>query len=107
MRHLCGMEIKSIIEIKTDTMENSNDSLKVIGALVVGAAVGGILGILFAPAKGTVTRRKIVGKTEDTTDAIKEKFDNFLEEIKEEIEAVKHKANDFMKDGASKTEKVK
>jgi gas vesicle protein len=103
----CLMEITSIIKLKTDTMENSNDSLKVIGALLLGAVVGGTLGILFAPAKGTVTRKKIAGKSEDMTDAIKEKFDDFLEEIKEEIEMVKHKANDFMKDGAAKTEKTK
>ena len=101
------MEITSIIEIKTDTMENSNDSLKVIGALLVGAAVGGVLGILFAPAKGTVTRKKIAGKSEDVTDALKEKFDDFIEEIKDEIETVKHKAADFIKDGVSKAEKVK
>ena len=88
-------------------MENSNDSLKVIGALLVGAAVGGVLGILFAPAKGTVTRKKIAGKSEDITDAIKDKFDDFLEEVKEDIEMVKHKANDFMKDGSAKTEKAK
>ena len=88
-------------------MGNSNDSLKVIGALMVGEAVGGVLGMLFAPAKGSESRRKLANKPEEITDAIKERFDDFLEEVKDEIEMVKHKANDFMKDGAGKTERVK
>ena len=78
-----------------------------IGALLVGAAVGGVVGMLFAPAKGSESRRKIAGIPEEITDTIKERFNDFLEEAKEEIEAVKHKANDFMKDGAGKYEKTK
>ena len=86
-------------------MENSNNSGKMIGALLIGAAIGGALGILFAPDKGSVTRKKIAGKSEDITDAIKDKFEDFLEEIKKEVEIVKHKANDFMADGTAKIEK--
>ena len=88
-------------------MENSNNSGKMIGALLIGAAIGGALGILFAPDKGSVTRKKIAGKSEDITDAIKDKFEDFLEEIKKEVEIVKHKASDFMADGAAKIEKHK
>jgi gas vesicle protein len=106
-QHLCIMKITALITIKKDTMENSNDSLKMIGTLLVGAAVGGILGMLFAPSKGSELRKKIAGKPEELTDAIKEKFDNFLEEVKKEIVVVKHKANDFMADGTAKHEKAK
>ncbi len=95
-------------------MENSNNTPKLIGALLLGAAVGGALGILFAPAKGSVTRKRISGRSEDLTDAMKEKFNDFLEEIKIEAEAVKGKTHEFMsdhefiKDGkASKSEKLK
>ena len=55
-------------------MTNSNDNVKLIGALLLGAAVGGALGILLAPDKGSETRKKILAKSDDLTDSLKEKF---------------------------------
>jgi gas vesicle protein len=83
-------------------MKHSSNSGKVIGAILIGAAIGGALGILFAPDKGSQTRKKIIGKSDDLTDAIKEKFNDFLEEIKEEVEAVKEKASAFIENGTDK-----
>jgi gas vesicle protein len=76
-------------------MENSNNAGKVIGALLAGAVIGGVLGMLFAPAKGSDTRRKIAGKTNDLTDSLKGKFNDLLEEAKREIEAAKEKADEL------------
>ena len=84
-------------------MENSNDSVKnnvkIIGALLVGAAIGGALGILFAPAKGSETRKKIMGETEDLaetlkdkTESLKDKIDELLDEAKKEFDAIKEKS---------------
>lgn len=44
-----------------------------IGA-VAGVAVGTLLGVLFAPDKGTETRKKISTKSKDAADSIKNKF---------------------------------
>lgn len=82
-------------------MENSNNTGQLIGALLIGAAIGGTLGILFAPAKGSETRKRIAGKTNEFTSSLKEKFDAFLKEAKSEYEASKEKTPEYADNGSS------
>lgn len=79
-------------------MGNSNNTGKVVGALLLGAAIGGILGILFAPDKGSETRKKIIDNSDDLTDAVKEKLQKFLDQI----EAIKGKATECVDNGTAK-----
>ncbi len=60
----------------------------VIGAMA-GLAVGALLGVLFAPDKGTETRKKIAKKSKDTSDALKQKFDEFVDNVTEHFENAK------------------
>ena len=69
---------------------------KMLLGLVVGISAGVLVGVLFAPAKGSVTRRKIARKGEGYVDAIKDEIDEYsdvisrkFEEIKDEVEKVK------------------
>jgi len=60
-------------------MEKSNNNTgKLVGALIVGAALGGALGILFAPDKGKTTRKKLFSKGEEMKDTLKEKYNAHL-----------------------------
>jgi gas vesicle protein len=86
-------------------METSNSTGKIVGALLLGAAIGGAIGVLFAPDKGGRTRKKLMLKGEDLADSMKDKFNDFMEDVKEELEEVKAKANKFMDNGTAKTEK--
>ena len=88
-------------------MGNSKNTVKVIGAIFLGAAIGGALGILFAPDKGSETRKKISKKGSDLTDSMKEKFGEIVDKFKREVEEVKDKANDYADNGKSVIEKLK
>jgi gas vesicle protein len=75
---------------------------KVLVGVVAGLAAGAILGILFAPDKGTETRRKIAQKGTDLTNNIKTKFSSMVDGVVDEYETVKGKAGDLMEEGKEK-----
>ena len=66
-----------------------NTTGKVVIGVVAGAATGAILGILFAPDKGSETRKKIAKKTNDIKNGVQGKFTDFLENVKEKVEPTK------------------
>ena len=76
-----------------------NNTGKILTALVVVAAAGAIVGILFAPDKGSETRRKINEKGKKIADEVKDKFRKGKEkfnDLKEDIEQkVKEKVEEF------------
>jgi gas vesicle protein len=69
---------------------------KVVIGVVAGAAVGAILGILFSPAKGSVIRKRIARRGADYADDAKEKFNEYIDVINDEYEAVKEEALDLV-----------
>lgn len=53
-------------------MEKSDDTGKLIAAVLLGAAIGLALGVLFAPNKGSVTRAKLVNGFNDLSEEMGE-----------------------------------
>ena len=87
------------------TFKNKNmSSGKLLLGVLAGAAAGALLGILFAPEKGSVTRKKMSKKAEDYADGLKEKFNEFLDDISEKFEEVKEEVSDLTEQNKAKSE---
>ena len=77
-----------------------NDSSgKVIAGFLIGAAVGAVAGLLLAPEKGSVTRKKIADKASETGNSVKETLSEKLDDLKEfvasKLDKVKDKMSEF------------
>ena len=59
---------------------------RTVFALLAGAAVGAVLGILLAPDKGEETRKKVKKTTEDCIDKVKETLSNLKKGNDENVE---------------------
>ena len=78
---------------------------KVFLGILTGVAVGALMGVLFAPDKGTETRRKISQKSKDFVDDVKSKYDDFVRGVNEKLSSVKQEAEN-LKSKASKAADV-
>jgi len=91
-------------------MSNSNG--KLISALLIGAAAGAVLGLLFAPDKGTEVRKKMMKGGNDLMDDLcdrieegKEMLKKFKEKVVDKAEDYKSKASDFSDEVEQKVKK--
>ena len=54
--------------------------------LLAGVAIGTVIGVLFAPEKGSVTRNEIARKGEEVADDVKDRFNDILENFLRKVE---------------------
>lgn len=79
---------------------------KVLLGVLAGVSAGALIGILFAPAKGSKTRKEIAKKGEDFVDELKDKFDDFLQSVSGKWQEVKEEATDFAEKAHFKKESI-
>ena len=79
---------------------------KVLVGIVAGAAIGAAAGVLFAPKKGSVTRKFIAKKGKEYAGEMEEKFSGLVDSINEKIESVKDEATRITKMGKLKAEQL-
>ncbi len=77
-----------------------NTSGKILAAVAAGIAAGAVLGILFAPDKGSETRRKINEQGKKVADGIKIKFNKGKEKFNELKEDIEQKARETVEEFA-------
>ncbi len=82
------------------------NSGKIVLGILAGALAGTVLGVLFAPEKGSDIRKKIYKKREDEGAMLKEKFNEFLESISGKFDKTKDDVSAFAEQAKTKLEGV-
>lgn len=83
-------------------MKTNNSILGLLGGIGIGVA----LGVLFAPDKGTETRRKIGEKGTDLTDELKSKFEDIMKLLENIVSASETKGKEYLNDGKTLLEQI-
>lgn len=93
---------KDVTRSSSNTKSN-DETAKLIAVAAIGLAVGGILGILFAPSAGSETRGTIANSVNDFTGTVRDKarqgIDKLADLKNQAVETVKTKVN-----GSTETE---
>ena len=83
------------------------NSGKLLTGVLIGATAGAILGILFAPDKGSETRDKISKKSSDFKNNVRDKINDLVDGITNQYENAKTDAQDAYAEGKEKFGKAK
>lgn len=65
------------------------ESTKTVLGILLGMGIGVAVGVLFAPDKGSNTRKKIMDKGKDYVDDLKHQFDGIKQEASEKFNNLK------------------
>ena len=76
------------INIKKFTKMSRERNSGIVLGLLAGAAIGSLLGVLFAPEKGVETRKRLRRKAEDLRDEALDHYEHLSEKVKHGAEKV-------------------
>jgi gas vesicle protein len=78
---------------------------KVLLGAIVGIGIGSALGVLFAPDKGSNTRKKIAKRGNGYAADLGDKFNEFIDGVTQKFETMMEEAKHMAENGKSKLEK--
>ena len=74
-------------------------SNKIVLSLIGGIAIGALLGVLFAPEKGIVTRKKIMCNDDNYSETLLAEFESLVNSILDEYNCTRKQAEDLVSKG--------
>ena len=83
------------------------DTGKVVLGALAGLATGAVLGILFAPEKGSITRRNIANKSKETAEDLKSKYNTLIDKLSSKLESVKKEGLNYYGKGKDLAQSAK
>lgn len=75
---------------------------KIVLGVLGGVAAGAVLGILFAPEKGSKTRKKILDKSQDYADGAKGKLETLVGSINKTYGNIRQDGKNLFAEGKAK-----
>ncbi len=75
---------------------NSHSGFAFFSGMVIGAAIGAIAGLLYAPESGEKTRKRVSDKTREISDELLDQFDDLKENVNNILEDVKQTGSELI-----------
>lgn len=75
---------------------------KAVISIIAAATMGAVIGMLFAPEKGTNNRKKIVNEGKKYLDDMMGRYIHIVEEVNKSIETMKQNTAEMLTDGKDK-----
>lgn len=92
-------------------MSDKNAFVNILGSVLksvfISAAAGIITGILFAPDKGSNTRKEISKKGKEYTDLARDEFEEFMEYTRKKYEDSRKQAGNLIEKGEETAKELK
>ncbi len=95
----CGNE-RTSNTIERKTIMNTG---KILTGIAVAAAAGVLVGMLFAPEKGIVTRRRLSRKGNGVVDDVNDSFSEFSDALTDGFESIRKSADDLVEKGKARS----
>jgi len=80
---------------------------KLAAGILIAAAAGAVLGVLFAPDKGSETRKKISKKGSDLKDMFKNRMNDLVDDMADQYDELKSDGNKAINSGKEKVNALK
>lgn len=80
------------------------NSFKALVGIAAGVAAGAALGVLFAPEKGSTTRKKISKKGSDYADGLSDKFNELVGNMTQKMGSLMAETEKIAENGKAKAE---